>query len=350
LYGIFKALNLKIKFEKQKIEQLSSVISENKKFIITFHYNPDGDAIGSALAIYLILQELNKNVYVISPDYYPNFLKWLPGNEEIIVYKAEKKLSKELVAEADVIVCLDFNKLDRLKGMAEKVENSNALKLVIDHHPNPDKFADLLISETEVSSTSELLFHLFKELNFEKYISKDIAECLFTGILTDTGSFHHGIHNPDTFKVSAELMSCGINKDEIFNNIYNNFSEDRMKMMGYCLNEKMNVVREFNTAYISITQKEFKQYNYQTGDTEGFVNLPLSVENIKFSALFTEQYNHIKVSLRSKGNFDVNKFAKKHFNGGGHKNAAGGQVDNSTMSDIVKKFEEILKDYSTELL
>jgi phosphoesterase RecJ-like protein len=274
----------------------------------------------------MLLKNLGNHVTIISPDTYPKFLEWLPENKNIIIFNKSKNNAIQFINCADTIVCLDFNNLDRIKDIATYVTNSKAIKILIDHHPNPDNFPDIIISETSVSSTAELLYQIIEHLNYQKHITKEIAECLFVGIMTDTGSFNYGF-KPSTLIVASELLSYGINKDKIFNNIYNNFSANRMKLMGYCLKEKLNVVKKYNTAYISITQKEFKQYNYQTGDTEGFVNLPLSIENINFSALFTEQRDHIKISFRSKGNFNANIFAKNHFKGGGHKLSSGFEIE-----------------------
>jgi len=337
-----------IKIEKHIINKLDTIFSGKKNIVIIFHSNPDGDAIGSGLALYIILKNLGNQVKVISPDTYPKFLEWLPENKNIIIFNKSKNDAIQFINDADAIVCLDFNNLDRVKDMATYVANSKAIKILIDHHPNPDNFPDIAISKTSVSSTAELLYQIIRHLNYQKYITKEVAECLFTGIMTDTGSFNYGF-NPATLIIASELLSYRINKDEIFNNIYNNFSSDRMRLMGYCLNSKLEVVPKFKTAFISLTQNEFRKFNYQTGDTEGFVNLPLSIENIVFSVLFTEQRDHVKISFRSKGDFNANVFAKKHFNGGGHKNAAGGQQYNLSINETISKFKKLLEKYSKEL-
>ncbi len=334
---------------KNTIEEIDEIFSKKRNIVITFHYNPDGDAVGSGLALYLLLKKFKHNISIISPNNIPEFLKWMPGSNDIIIYKEQQQTVAEKFQQADIIICLDFNKIDRLKEMSKTIEESNAKIILIDHHINPETFPDIIISETNISSTAELLYQTLKQLKYTQYFDKEIASCLFAGIMTDTGAFNYGFKKSLTFTVAAELMKYNIDKDDIYDKIYNNFSEDRMRLMGYCLTNKMVVLKEFKTAYISLTQDEFKKYNYQAGDTEGFVNLPFSIKGVNFSVLFTEQYDHIKISLRSKGDFDTNKFAKKHFNGGGHKNASGGQQYNMTITETIDKFKKILPEYAKTL-
>lgn len=338
-----------IEIKKDIIEKLDDIFSSKCKISLIFHSNPDGDAVGSSLGLYLLLKKLGNEVNIISPDPYPEFLQWLPSNEHIIIFKNEKERAVKTILNSETIVCLDFNKLDRIKEIGDIIIESKAKTILIDHHLNPDDFPDIVVTETDISSTAELLYHTLILLGYRKYIDKDIATCLFAGIMTDTGAFSYGFKNPSTFEAAADMLSFGINKDEIYNKIYNNFTEDRTRLMGYCLNNKMEVLKEYSTAFISITQEEFRKFNYQTGDTEGFVNLPLSIKGINFSVLFTEQRDHIKMSFRSKGDFNTNSFAKKHFNGGGHKNASGGQLFNISMEETIEKFKSLLPEYSKTL-
>jgi len=316
--------------------------------VIITHINPDGDAIGSSLGLNKLLLNLGHKPYVITPNNYPGFLKWMPGNDTVIVFNNQKKKGKELIEKADMIFCVDFNDLRRIKQLNTIIENSPSIKILIDHHPNPTDFADIQYTNVHVSSTAELIYGLIHELGLKKAIDIEAATCLFTGIMTDTGCFSYNSSNPRTFEITAELLKYGFDKDEIYKNIYDNFSSQRMRLFGFALNEKMEVFPEYHTAIISLTSKEQKRYGFQLGDSEGFVNYPLSIRGMRFSALLMERENHIKLSLRSKGNFAVNKFSENHFNGGGHFNAAGGESFLS-MDDTIKKFRNLLPKYKNEL-
>lgn len=328
--------------------EIKELLSTPKKIIITTHINPDGDAIGSVLAMNQYLQMKGHEVKVLTPNDYPDFLKWMKGNHEIIIFHDNREKGERLINSADLIFCMDYNEPSRLKDLGEKVLKSPAQKILIDHHPNPEEIFDYKYSDISVSSTAELLYRFITEMGDKNLINKDIAECLYSGIMTDTGCFSFNSSNPSTFLTCAELLSKGIHKDKIFNLIYNNFSHDRMKLMGYCLNDKLKVIPELHTAYIWLTSEEFKRFNFKAGDTEGFVNLPHSIKDIHFTALFLEKKDHVKISFRSRGNFSVNEFSKKYFNGGGHKNAAGGESKLS-MKETIVKFETLLNEYAVEL-
>lgn len=320
-----------------------------KNVIIVPHENPDGDAIGSAIGLAEILVTSGQNVTIISANEYPDFLKWFSSTVNIVVYDASKKKAKKLFENADVLICVDFNEAKRAGKLEKHILNFTKPKVLIDHHPNPVQFCDYTISETTYSSTAELVFDVAKEIGFSKYLSHNAAEALYTGIMTDTGSFSHNTRRPNTFKVVSELMKYGINTDKIQSSVYHNFSEGRMKLLGYCLNEKMEVFPELRSAVISISLEELKKFNFKPGDTEGFVNYPLSINNIVFSALFIEKVGFVKASFRSKGNFPANEFSRNHFNGGGHVNAAGGEIEKS-LDETILLFKQLLAKYKHQLL
>ena len=336
-------VNLKTK----DINEIAEVLKKSSVITLITHQNPDGDAIGSVLGLYHYLLSLGgKKVNVIVPDDYPDFLAWMPGCDKIIIACNEMEKVKKVIQESEAIFCLDFNHTSRIAIIREQVLKANALKVLIDHHPHPEPFAKYIISETKVSSTSELLYNLITTIKGK--INKEIAACLFTGIMTDTGGFSHNSSHPGTYEIIANLLKTGIDKNDIFDKIYNNFSADRMRLMGYCLNKKMQVYPEFKTAFISLSKKELEDFNFKTGDTEGFVNLPLSIKGIKISALFIEKDDMIKTSFRSKGSFPVNLLSGKYFNGGGHRNAAGGEYYD-TMEKTLKKFIEILPEFKEDI-
>ena len=329
--------------------KINAELNNKDNIVIFTHRNPDGDALGSALGLFHFLRSINKNVKVISPNAYPDFLHWLPGDSEVIEYNKQKPLAKSLIAGAEILFHLDFNSLSRIREMERAVlGNQRAVKIMVDHHPDPDTFADIQISDTRVSSTAELVYYLIKSLDKDSLRSKDICECLFTGIMTDTGCFSFNSSLPSTYEVVAHLLHSGMNKDRIFDMVYNNFTASRMKLLGFSLDQKMKVLPEYHTAYISLTREEMKRYEFQPGDTEGFVNYPLSIKGIKFSVLFLEKDKFVKISLRSRGEFPVNQLANKHFSGGGHKNASGGECKLS-LADTLKKFENLLAEYTSLL-
>ena len=339
------------------VEYISSSIKEKiiaafesaRDIVITTHMNPDGDALGSSLGLYHFLKLSGKNVNVITPNSYPDFLHWLPGDEEVIEFHKKSNKAANLISRADTIFFLDFNEEKRIGKMGELVmENERATKILIDHHPDPVAKCDIEISDIRVSSTAELVFYLLSFVNKNLLVNKTVCECLFTGIMTDTGCFSFNSSRPSTYEAVAAMLQSGIDKDRIYNFVYNNFSEHRMKLLGFSLDKKMKVIPEYRTAYISLTMEEMKKYKFSTGDTEGFVNFPLSIKGIVFSVLFLEKKDRIKLSLRSKGDFPANDVAKKHFGGGGHRNAAGGELKMS-LSETLDKFESLLPDYASLL-
>lgn len=321
------------------------------KIVIVTHVSPDGDAIGSSLGLWHFLESQDKTVNVIVPNAFPDFLRWMPGAKDIIRYDKYAEFADKLLNEADVICCLDFNALSRIDAMADAVNRSPARKIMIDHHLNPEQFCRIIISHPEISSTSELVFRLICRLGYFEDITKEAAECIYTGMMTDTGGFTYNSNNREIYFIISELLSKGIDKDEIYRKVYNTYSEGRLRLMGYVLYDKMQVFPQFNSALICLTKKEQSKFQYVKGDTEGFVNIPLSIKNIIFSVFLREdtEKNMIKVSLRSVGTFPCNKVAAEFFNGGGHLNASGGEFYGS-MEEAIELFKRALVKYEELLL
>ncbi len=323
-------------------KELSKLFSGSDNILLICHINPDGDAIGSQLALYNYLKSLGRNVEMLSPNYLQEFLLWMDGVDKIHIYIKDRKKGNKLIESADLIVMLDFNQPSRLGEAEKKVLQSYAKKVVIDHHQDSGSFSDLIISDTSRCSTSELLHELICMLNNGVFLNRAYSEAIYVGIVTDTGNFEHGPYTGNTFRIIADIVDSGIDKNRIFNLVFNNFTAERMKLQGYSLHERMVFLPEYKTAYIYLTKEDLEKFNYRKGDTEGFVNLPLSIGNVVFSALFMEKKGFIKLSFRSKGDFSVNEFARDHFSGGGHVNAAGGEYFD-TLENTLTHFLEALK-------
>jgi phosphoesterase RecJ-like protein len=336
--------------QKDSFPKFKALLKKSNNIVIVTHYNPDGDAMGSSLALYNYLVKTEKNVTVITPNDYPEFLRWLPGNKKVIEFSNHQKKAASIIAKSDLIFTLDFNNYSRLEGLGELLKNSTAKKILIDHHQQPDMYAALMFHDVKACSTCELVHEFIVGLGGKKLIDKDIASCLYTGIMTDTGSFRFDSVTPTTHRILADLLATGIVPSDIHSAIYDTYSESRMKLLGYCLTEKMVVMPELQTAYISLTEKELQRFNNQKGDTEGIVNYPFAIKGITFCAFFSEGEGKIKISFRSKGKFDVNQFARKHFNGGGHINAAGGRGNVYDMQKTVQEFLDLLPTYKKEIL
>ncbi len=333
--------------EKEQLSKLNKIIEKAKKSVIVSHVNPDGDAIGSSLALCRLLNMLGHECRVIIPNQSPAFLSWMPGFQYIINYEQDKLSASQWIQEAKLFFALDFNSLERIEGLGEMIKKNPNPKVLIDHHPGPDPFADFTISRIKVSSTAELVMHFMVSMGFSRHVDKDISACIYTGIMTDTVGFKHNMH-VETFHILAQLVAHGIDIEYIHGKVYNTYPVDRMRLLGYCLQEKMKVIPELYTGYISLSQGELKRFNHETGDTEGFVNYPLSIENVRFSALFIEKEDHVKISFRSKGDFGANDFAAKYFEGGGHCNAAGGK-SRLSMKETLDTFEQLVKKHAKEL-
>lgn len=331
------------------IRKIGEIFSRPVKSTLFTHVNPDGDAIGTMLGLYWFLVALGHRVSMIVPNEIPFYLKWLPGCEKILVAHDHFEPSVNALREADLLICVDFNEPERLDQLKDEFMRSKTVKVLIDHHPGPKEFTDLVICVPETGSSSELVYNLIVATRYGRLVDKKMAECFFVGIMTDTGCFNYNSSNPETYRLVADLLEKGIDKDDIFNKVYDNYSADRMRLLGFSLDKKMVVIPEYRTAYIALTREELAKYNHVTGDTEGFVNFPFSIKGIKVTALFLEKEDYIKISFRSRGKFEINTFCKKHFNGGGHKNAAGGESYTS-LDETVKAFVNLLPLYKHALL
>jgi phosphoesterase RecJ-like protein len=334
------------KIDNNKIHKLKAIIEEGDDFVIVTHELPDGDAIGSSLALYHYLNTFDKkSITVIVPNEYPSFLKWLSGATDIVEFNKFKDFGTQLIGNADVIFCLDFNAIKRVGRMDSVLAAADAKKVLIDHHPEPDNFCDLMISYPETSSTSELIFRIICSLGAFEELDKETCECIYTGMMTDTGAFIYNSNDSEIYLIISELIKIGINKDEIYRKVYHGYSEHRMRLMGYVLYDKMKIYKDKKAAMFALAQEELNRFHYKSGDTEGFVNLLLGVDGILFAAFLREETNLIKISFRSSGDFPCNKFAARYFNGGGHKNASGGEYYGK-LEDAVKVFEEGLSEFN----
>ncbi|MGK0427945.1 MAG: phosphoesterase RecJ-like protein [Ulvibacter sp.] len=328
---------------------VNKLLNGRKNIVIVGHKNPDGDAVGSCLGLYFFLKELGHNPTVIVPNDFPDFLKWLPGSETITIYEKSVDHSLALISDADLIFTLDFNSLGRIGAMQTPLENSSASFVMIDHHQQPEDYAVATYSDTTMSSTCEMVYVFIESLQGLHLLDSKIATNLYTGIMTDTGSFRFPSTSPSTHRRIAELMEAGADNAIIHQNIYDTNSPDRMKLLGLAL-KNLVILREYNTAYISIKQRDLDDNNFKKGDTEGFVNYALSIKGIVFAVIFIEnkQESIVKMSLRSKGDFSVNDVARTHYNGGGHINAAGGRSSHS-LNKTISEFISILPAYKIAL-
>lgn len=333
-------------FNDADIERLRGVIAEGSMFVLTCHAGPDGDALGSTLAMAHYLMALGKEATVIVPDAFPDFLAWMPGAQEIVRFDKHRDKAELIIAMADVVMAMDYNALSRVNEMGPAIEKSKAKKVLIDHHLQPDSFCDLNFSFPKLSSTCEVAFRLVVAMGGYDLLTKAACECIYAGMMTDTGSFSYGPCTQEVYLIISMLMQKEINKERIYNKVFNNYSEGRLRMMGYVLYEKMRVFPEHHTALITLTREEMARFDFNKGDTEGLVNIPLQMKGIYFSAFLREdtEKDLIRVSLRSQGTFPCNKFAGQYFNGGGHLNASGGQ-HGGTLQEAVEIFEKALEEF-----
>jgi phosphoesterase RecJ-like protein len=328
----------------------NELLSNSASIIITTHFNPDGDAVGSALALYHVLKGAGYEVSVIIPNRFPDFLGWMADSEKIIIFEeAKNNRAKLFIERADLIFCLDYNALNRIGKMEESIKTAKGFKVLIDHHPNPqiNEF-QLVYSFTSASSTAELVCNFVEQTGLIHLINKEAAECFYAGIITDTGSFSFSCNSARTYQIMALLIEKGIDAENLHRLIYDNFSESRIRLLGYALSQKMLVLSEFHCAIIWLTKQDLDNFNYQIGDSEGLVNYPLSIKEINLSILLTEKENLIRISFRSKGKFAANKIAFEYFDGGGHANAAGGNSYLS-MEATIDKIKEILPKFKENL-
>jgi len=318
-------------FNSENTDILKDKILSSHNAVLITHTNPDGDAIGSLTAMYRYFSFKGKVAQAITPNIHPEYLDFLNPEKTILPYTLNSEKVAKLIKESDLIICLDFNQLKRTEGLQKLIESSNAFKVLIDHHPSPETEAfDIIFSEIERSSTCELLYSiLLKMENSESFINSelelDIAESLYTGLMTDTNNYANSVR-PATLRMAADLIEAGIDQEELQHRVFGVFSENRMRLMGHSLLNKMKILPEFHAAYIVLDKNDLEQYGFKEGDTEGFVNLPLNIKGINISALFTESSEFIRVSLRSVNDFSVNKLSRNYFNGGGHERAAGGRL------------------------
>lgn len=331
------------------IKEIKALLMAPKHIVIVPHKNPDGDAMGSTLGLYHYLIKNNHTATVIAPNDYPDFLKWLPGQDHVVIYESNRTHAESLIESADLIFTLDFNALHRAGEMETPLGNSKAIKIMIDHHQQPDDYAEYMFSDVSMSSTCEMVYRFIEMLGANDAIDEHIATCLYTGILTDTGSFRFSSSTSTTHLVAADLIDKGADHSEIYNSIYDTNSYERLQLLGVAL-KNLKVIPEYRTAYITLSQEELNAAHFRKGDTEGFVNYGLSIKDIIFAAIFIEhkQEGIIKISLRSEGEFSVNEFSRENFSGGGHTNAAGGKSDLS-LNDTVEKFISILPRYKNSL-
>lgn len=325
------------------IEEIKQIIQTPQEVVILSHRNPDGDALGSSLALQLFLEKKGHRVFVITPSEYPHSFSFLPKIDDIIISDEDREVAIDKIEKAEILFCLDFNGLDRIDKMGEFVEKSKAVKIMIDHHLDPEPFVDFTISETEASSTSELVYLFFEELKEIEKIDPLIGQCLFTGIITDTGSFKYNTR-PLTYEVAAKLKKSGVDDYWLQDKIFNCLQEKQLRILGHCLANRMEIIAADRAGLIYLTKEDYKEFDIQRGDTEGIVNYLLMLKNIDVAAFISEQPTIIKISLRSKGDISVQDMARKHFNGGGHKNASGGGIY-AKLDDIIYRFKKEVRYY-----
>lgn len=332
----------------QKIEGVREYIDDNEKFVILVHRNPDGDAVGSATALALFLRAKGKCVTVVVPNAFPEFLGWLPSAAESIVYETSKDEAVAALSEADVLFCLDFNALSRLGELGEVVSALAVPRLLVDHHLQPDDGFAVQISEPAACSTAELVFRLIYRID-SSLLTHDIAECIYTGMMTDTGSFAYASNRKDIYIIISHLIAAGIDKDLIYRRVFYNYSPNRMKLLGFMMYDKLRVYPAYNSALLTLTYKEMRRFCVAKGDTEGLVNMPLQIKGIRFVCFLREEVpGKINVSLRSVDDFPCNNVAAEFFAGGGHKNASGGEVY-GTMEYAVERYRTALSKYKKQL-
>ncbi len=326
---------------EEKISAVFKLINAAENIVITAHKGPDGDAVGSSLGLYHFLYTLEKKATVILPDTPSASLDCLPSFNDIITYDKNKEEAEEIIKNCDLIFCLDFNKLDRLGTLSTLIEEVTCPKILVDHHLNYDNFADVIISHPEMASTSELVFRLICRMGYFSDMTLQTAECICAGMLTDTGGLAFNSNHPEIYTIFAELLKKGVDKDALYRKLFNSYTESRMRLMGFFLN-KMTIIPESQTAIITLSKEELERFDYKKGDTEGFVNMPLSIKGIRCSIFCREDNDKIKISMRSVGDYSVNDLANRTFGGGGHKNAAGAE-SKLTMEETINKIIEELE-------
>lgn len=351
-YGLWTKFVIFAPLKKQPMRNFhpfKEFISKPRKVVIVTHHKPDADALGSSLGLSGYLKKKGHQVQVITPSDYPEFLHWMPGNADVIAFEKSKEAAiADFISNAEIIFCLDFSGLSRIEGLSDFVRKSAAKKVLIDHHLEPEDFADFNFWDIQSASTAGLVFNLIEAVGDIEMIDADIANCLYAGLMTDTGGFRHSNTRHEEFLIASELVRLGANPTLVSKLIYDTNTLERLRLMGYVLSEKLKVLPEYRTAYMVLSAEELKKFGSQTGDTEGFVNYGLSIKGIRLSVMIYERKDNVKLSFRSLGDFNVNELARKHFEGGGHKNASGGS-SNVSLSQTLENFLGILPQYKDQL-
>lgn len=336
----------------KNIQGFKALIAQPQKVVIVTHFKPDADALGSSLGWAAFLKKKGHQVQVITPSDYPDFLYWMPGNSDVLAlnYQADAPLrkAKDHIAKADIIFCLDFSGLGRINDLGEPIRQASAIKVMIDHHLFPEDFATYMQWNPDAASTAQLVFELIEELDEKHLIDKDVASCLYAGLMTDTGGFRHNNTHQREFLIASELVGYGAQPHRIAKLIYDSSSVERLRLTGYVLSQKLHVIPDLHTAYMTLSDNELRKFGAQTGDTEGLVNYGLAIKGIKLAVLMYDRQDEVKLSFRSLGNFSANDLARTHFGGGGHKNASGATVKLS-LEETLKKFLAVLPEYKEQL-
>lgn len=330
-------------FDPSELSDLEEFLSSPKDIVLISHRNPDGDAIGSSLGFSIFLNSLGHRTKVLMPSEYPEAFEWMPGASEIIIHDIQPQIAEKSIAEAAGIVCLDFNSLDRIDRMGVLVDQSRAKKIMIDHHLDPYPFADLQFSLTSTSSTSEIIYQLIKALKKGKYFDQRVNDCLYTGIMTDTGSFHHATSG-ELFRIVAEMKDYGLDDTFIQELVNNSLPDKYLKLLGHCLYNRMELITDWKLGIIHLTREDYRQFDIRRGDTEGIINYLMMLKSVRVAVLIMNQPSIVKLSMRSKGDFSVQAICKEHFNGGGHRNASGGYWKQS-LDEAIQKLKDVFPQY-----
>lgn len=332
----------------EQLQQLKTLLDIPKSCVILSHRNPDGDALGSSLAFSLFLQSMNHKTNIIFPSEYPVNYEWMPQSDDIIIFDLDQKLAEDTIKSAELIFCLDFNSLDRIDKMATMIMDRKVPKIMIDHHIDPEPFADLSFSYDTLSSTAEIIYDIVKALSPQKKLSSEIVECIYTGLMTDTGSFHHAT-SPKVFQIMSDLKLQGLDDTRIQELVSNSLPDKYLKLLGHCLYNRMELIPESQFGLIYLTKEDYRNFDIRRGDTEGIINYLMMLKSVKVGALVMNQPTIVKLSLRSKGDFSVQQICSKHFNGGGHRNASGGS-SKSSLEDTIAKLKTVISQVTTQVI
>lgn len=334
---------LKEIIDSRLLQQFEELIANCNNVVVTCHMSPDGDALGSTMAMCLLLQKMGKRASIITPDQAPYDMAFMPYFDKLVAYTRNPIKANRLVANADLIICLDYNGLNRVAQLAEPLRNAKCKKIMVDHHIKPEAFCDVTISYPEMTSTCELLYRILYSLKLTDKIDATIAECIYTGMMTDTGNFSYNSNHAELYLIVADLVDKGVDKDRIYKLVSNTISENRMRLTGYAIAEKMVIYPEHKASFIVLDGDDLQKFNYRSGDTETLANMPLAIPEVIWSTFFRQEKDYVKVSMRSEGDFHVNTICQQYFNGGGHANAAGGEF-RGTMEDAISTYKRVLEE------